>query len=41
MTDSRFITAAVTAITTDRNTARISSMDSTTTTAITQGSRVP
>src|SRR5579859_1005870 len=37
--DSRFITAALTAITTDRNTTVSSSMDSPTTIAISHGSR--
>ena len=39
--DSRFITAALTATTTDRNTTVSSSMDSTMTTAISHGSRWP
>ena len=39
--DSRFITAALTAITTERNTTSSSSMDSATTTPISHGSRCP
>ena len=39
--DSRFITAALTAITTERNTTSSSTMDSATTTPISHGSRCP
>ena len=39
--DSRFITAALTAITTERNTYSSSSIDSPTTAAISHGSRWP
>ena len=40
-TDSRFIAAALTAMTTERNTTSSSTMDSATTTPISHGSRLP
>src|SRR5580698_335484 len=40
-TDSKFITAALTAITTERNTTSSSTMDTRTTTPMSQGNRAP